>query len=57
MFLVLPDLVPHRYFLQGFGDFLVSVLVKGVDVGLDGASEESGVLRDDGDVVSKRMQA
>lgn len=50
-------MVPERHFLEGLGDLFIGVLVEGVDVGPDRSREESGVLRNDGHVVAKRMQA
>ena len=35
---------------------MVIVLAKGVDIGLDGACEESGVLGDDGDVMPQVVE-
>jgi hypothetical protein len=35
--------------LEGFAELLVGEFVEGVEVGADGAGEEDGVLRDDGE--------
>lgn len=51
------NLVPKRNLFESLRDLLISVFIEGIDVGLDCACKKSRILRNNGNILPKVMQA
>jgi hypothetical protein len=54
---LLLDLVPQLNLFQSIGDFLIAVLVEGIDVCLNGSREQCRVLRNYGNVLPQGVKS